>query len=206
MSITSCLTAHMRLSGVYWGVTAMALLGREAEMDRTYILQFVMSCYNPTVGGFAGNDASLHDVHLLYTSYALLILVVYDALDTLTIDMTNAIGSYVASRQNKDDGSFGGDEWNEIDVKFTYCALSVLSLLHQQDRVDVPLAMTFVASCRNFDCGFGNLPGCESHGGHIFTALASLSLGSALAQVRRRDVCSIDVILYEVISIRSHRI
>ena len=37
-------TEHFRLSGVYWGLTAMALLGRLDEMDEAAIVAWVCSC------------------------------------------------------------------------------------------------------------------------------------------------------------------
>jgi geranylgeranyl transferase type-2 subunit beta len=68
----------------------------------------------------------------------------------------------VASLQQPD-GSFAGDRWGEIDTRFSYCALSCLSLLGHLDAVRVPDAIAFVVRCRNFDGGFGSVPGAESH-------------------------------------------
>ena len=169
-SLESCMTEHMRMSGVYWGVTSMALLGREHEMDHTMVVEWVLKCQHES-GGFSGNIR--HDPHLLYTCHAILLLATFDALDRIDAEKTSR---YVAALQQSD-GSFGGDQWLEIDTKFTYCALSVLSILKHRHLVDIPLAMEYIAKCQNFDGGFGNLPGCESHGGHIFTATGSLALG-----------------------------
>jgi prenyltransferase beta subunit len=46
-------TEHLRMSGVYWGLTAMAILGKDlvTEMDSPTIVDWVMQCYNPEVGG-----------------------------------------------------------------------------------------------------------------------------------------------------------
>ncbi|KAF0685629.1 Aste57867_22528 [Aphanomyces stellatus] len=38
-------------------------------------------------------------------------------------------------------------------------------------------AMAFIKTCRNFNFGYGNIPGCESHSGHIFTAVGALFMG-----------------------------
>ena len=40
-------------------------------------------------------------------------------------------------------------------------------------------------SCRNFDGGFGAVPGAESHGGQIFCCVAALAIGRALDDVDR---------------------
>ena len=37
-------TEHFRLGGVYWGLTAMALLGRLHDMDLAAIVAWVLSC------------------------------------------------------------------------------------------------------------------------------------------------------------------
>ena len=150
------MTEHMRMSGIYWGVMAMALLGREEEMDRAFVLDWILKC-RASNGGFCGNVG--HDPHLLYTCHAILLLATLDGLDRIDPDET---GAYVATLQQPN-GSFAGDEWGEIDTKFTYCALSILSILKQKHRIDVPAAMHYVRQCRNFDGGFGNLPGCESY-------------------------------------------
>jgi geranylgeranyl transferase type-2 subunit beta len=47
-----------------------------------------------------------------------------------------AITSFVISLQNPD-GSFAGDKWGEIDTRFSYCALSTLSILGTISEVDV---------------------------------------------------------------------
>lgn len=175
-SLSSCMTEHMRMSGVYWGVTAMALIGKEHLMEPEKIVAFVLACQQDN-GGFSGNVK--HDAHLLYTCHAVLILAVLDALGKVDGDK---IANYVAALQQPD-GSFGGDEWGELDTKFTYCALSVLSILKKRHLVNIDMANQYIAQCRNFDGGFGNLPGCESHGGHVFTAVGSLSLGLGVQEV-----------------------
>lgn len=43
------------------------------------------------------------------------------------IDISGAV-SYVHSLQNED-GSFSGDQWGEIDTRFSFCALAILHLL-----------------------------------------------------------------------------
>ena len=46
-------TEHLRMSGVYWGLTAMAILGRDlrTEMDSDTIVDWVTKCYQEEVGG-----------------------------------------------------------------------------------------------------------------------------------------------------------
>jgi geranylgeranyl transferase type-2 subunit beta len=77
-SLEFYLTEHFRMSGVYWGLTAMHLLGRLGDMDGARILDWVLACAKPD-GGFGGSER--HDSHLLYTLSAVQVLALYDALD-----------------------------------------------------------------------------------------------------------------------------
>lgn len=64
------------------------------------------------------------------------------------------------------DGSFSGDEDGEIDTRFSYCAIATLSLLGQLDSsINIKTAVEFIRKCRNYDGGFGAIPGGESHAG-----------------------------------------
>ena len=60
---------------MYWGVTALSLLGHLEDMDSHNILQWVLSCQKED-GGFGGSPR--HDSHLLYTLSAVQILALYD--------------------------------------------------------------------------------------------------------------------------------
>lgn len=89
----------------------------------------------------------------------------------------------IAGLQDRETGTFYGDEWGEPDTRFLYGALNALSLLHMTDLVDVPKAVTYVQACANFDGGYGVSPGAESHAGQIFTCLAALSIAGRLDTV-----------------------
>ncbi len=43
--------------------------------------------------------------------------------------------------------------------RFTYCALLCCSLLQRRNAIDCDKAAAYIASCRNFDGGFGARPG-----------------------------------------------
>ena len=253
-------TEHLRMSGVYWGVTALALIRRglgeteqEEEQQRRKLVEWVLSCQDlrgARAGGFSGNNG--HAAHMLYTYSAVQILALMDNGDMTdkrlneevrlggggggdgdrasddhnaykeeeeedghekkssrsrsgsssvqnehwlqqedgeVVTRREAIIRFVSSLQNED-GSFCGDEWGEVDTRFSYCAVACLSLLGALDRINVDAAVDFVASCRNFDGGFGSCPGGESHAGQVFTCVAALAIcgRDALEKVVDRDV------------------
>jgi geranylgeranyl transferase type-2 subunit beta len=74
------LTEHLRLNGVYWGLTALHLLGHPEALPRDQTIDFVLSCQKDN-GGFGA--APGHDAHMLYTVSAVQILVTIDAVDEL---------------------------------------------------------------------------------------------------------------------------
>lgn len=96
----------------------------------------------------------------------------YDALDAIE---TDKLCEYVQSLQNSD-GSFQGDYVGEVDTRFSYCAVSILSLLGKLDMIDRSKARDFILRCKNIDGAFGGMPGAESHAAYVFTAVGTLKI------------------------------
>lgn len=186
-SLDYLVTEHLRLSGVYWGLMGMSLLGYDI-MDEMggegELVEWVMSCRSPKNGGFGGSPG--HDPHILYTLSALQCLALMNHLERVDKD---EVASYIAGLQQPD-GSFWGDEWGEVDTRFSYCALSAMALINRLDcgEIDVDKAVEFIASCQNFDGGFGCVPGAESHAGQIFTCVGALSIA------HRLDIVDVDLL------------
>lgn len=86
----------------------------------------------------------------------------------------------LAALQNRETGTFAGDEFGEEDTRFLYAGLNALSLLHLLELVDVDKAVDYIVSCANFDGGYGSSPGAESHSGQIFTCCAALSIAGRI--------------------------
>ncbi|KAM3728344.1 putative geranylgeranyl transferase type-2 subunit beta [Dirofilaria immitis] len=168
---------YLRMSGIYWCLQAMDLMGKLDEVDINEIAVYVKQCQQPS-GGFA--CAEQHDAHLLQTLSAIQIMIMLSKLDEIDID---AVACYVTSLQN-DDGSFGGDECNEIDTRFSFCALATLHLIGRlENSINVGKAIDFVLHCYNFDGGFGARPGSESHAGQVYCCLGSLAIADCLEMI-----------------------
>ncbi|KAJ1551839.1 hypothetical protein HK096_002143, partial [Nowakowskiella sp. JEL0078] len=91
----------------------------------------------------------------------------------------------VKSLQN-DDGSFTGDlSTGEVDTRFSYCALSCLSILNALESININKAVEFVDKCKNFDGGYGTVPGAESHAAMIFCCIGALAITNCLHLVER---------------------
>lgn len=74
------LTEHLRLNGIYWGLTALHLLRHPDALPRDGTIDFILSCQHDS-GGFGA--APGHDAHMLYTVSAVQILALLDAFDEL---------------------------------------------------------------------------------------------------------------------------
>ncbi|KAL8968883.1 MAG: hypothetical protein Q9183_002262 [Haloplaca sp. 2 TL-2023] len=174
------LTEHLRLNGVYWGLTALHLLGHPEALPRAETIDFVLSCQHAN-GGFGA--APGHDPHMLYTVSAVQILVTVGGLVELERRGKNGrvgVAKYISQLQNQEDGSFAGDEWGETDTRFLFGALNALSLLGLLSTIDVGRAVAHVQACVNFDGGYGVNPGAESHAGQIFVCVGALAIAGRM--------------------------
>lgn len=188
ITFESVATDHLKMQGVFWAVGSLSILGKFDQVKNAKEIQqitdWVMECYHPESGGFGGNV--LHDPHLLHTQHAIYVLALCGTLSRLTDDneKKEKVIGYIVSRQLPD-GSFAGDQWGEVDIRFSYCAFISLRILDALDRIDLQKAMEYIVSCQNFDGGFGCAKGVESHAGYIFTAVAALSVGGGLELVSK---------------------
>lgn len=182
------LTEHLRLNGLYWGLTALHLLGRPDALPRSDILDFVFSCLHDT-GGFGA--APGHDAHMLYTVSAVQILATLDAwreLEDRVPGGRQKIGKFIADLQDPLSGTFAGDEWGEHDTRFLYGALNALSLMGLLHLVNLGQAVHYVHSCANLDGGYGTSPGAESHSGQVFTCVGALAIAGRLDLVNQEKL------------------
>lgn len=172
------MTEHLRMSGVYWGLMGLALMGLDVKAEMGgggELADWVMRCRGEN-GGFGGGEG--HDPHLLYTLSALQVMVLLGELDRIDKE---SVAAYIAGLQQPD-GSFWGDCWGEVDTRFSYCALAAMAIIGKLDSglIDVAAAAAFIGQCRNFDGGFGCMPGAESHAGQVFTCVGALSIAGRL--------------------------
>ena len=202
-SYEGAVTSHLKMSGIYWSLTALSILRSSNDVNsfmklKSNVLDFVFQCYDADAGGFGGNVG--HDAHLLYTLSAIQIIALAGQMDDERLDKLKT-AQFISSLQ-LEDGSFMGDQWGEVDTRFSYCALSALSLLgflypsnkgedengsngsdhpYESKYVNVEKAAKYIASCHNFDGGFGCIPGAESHAGQVFCCVGALAISGYLS-------------------------
>merc|ERR1712216_17603 len=117
-TIEYALTEHLRLSGMYWGLTAHKLLvmnknnqeeeedkedkeDKEEIMSKEDVMKFINECYDEKSSLFAG--APGHDGHLLCTLSAIQIFVLYECVqEQLSEERAKKICMAISKLQSKE--------------------------------------------------------------------------------------------------------
>lgn len=68
-----CMTEFLRMSGIYWGVTALDLMGDVSKLDKASIVEFIKKCQCSISGGIS--PCENHDPHILYTLSAVQVII-----------------------------------------------------------------------------------------------------------------------------------
>ncbi|CAM4832743.1 unnamed protein product [Rotaria magnacalcarata] len=163
-------TDYRGMRGIYWLCTRLDLLHSLKLIDQEHIIEYIQKCYNKNSGGYS--PCPNHDPHLLYALLAVQLLVQLNRTDLID---KQSLCSYIKQLQ-QDDGSFIGNQWGEIDTRFSFCAVACLKLIDSLDTIDIDRATNFIMSFLNFDGGFCCIPGAESHAEQIYCCLGFLSL------------------------------
>ncbi|KAI9332298.1 terpenoid cyclases/protein prenyltransferase alpha-alpha toroid [Zopfochytrium polystomum] len=170
---------------IFWIVHALDLLGKpaptSANPDRRRIVQTLARCQHPE-GGFGGGPGQLPHLATTYAAvHALAVVGGSEAYDC--IDRENMLRFLLSMKQ--EDGSFRMFDGGEIDVRGSYCAMTVARLLNILVPELTANVAAFVASCQTWEGGIGSVPGLEAHGGYAFCGLAACEV--------LRDTDAIDV-------------
>ncbi|SGZ48374.1 CIC11C00000002175 [Sungouiella intermedia] len=163
------LLEHLRLNGLYWGIMALATMNKLDALPQDEVMEFV--CLVSTLK--------------LVDSLLSRILFIYDRMDALSEHQKTQIIKFVLSLRLPD-GSFKGDAFGEVDTRFVFVSVYILTLLEALTKDVADGASEFILRCMNFDGGFGMLPGAESHAAQIYTCVACLALCGDLDKVESR--------------------
>lgn len=80
------MSEYLRMSGMYWCLTAMDLLGAVDQVDKEFIINYIQSSKRDN-GGYA--PAEGHDPHLLHTLSAIQIAITLGRLDIVCFNIVN---------------------------------------------------------------------------------------------------------------------
>ncbi|KJE89422.1 farnesyltransferase [Capsaspora owczarzaki ATCC 30864] len=179
----------------YWSVHALALLGAELNVEQAeQVVQFLKRCRNPD-GGFSGSPQQLS--HLAPTYAAINTLVTIGTPSALGVIDRERLLSFLYSvkcSNSEHEGGFSMHVDGEVDVRGTYCAVSVASLCQLPTDKLFEGTAEWLLRCQTYEGGFGGVPGVEAHGGYAFCAFA------ALVMLKRATSCNLKSLLHWLVN------
>lgn len=171
---------------VFWISHGLEMLGEYSEPELApTVASFLGHCQSPT-GGFGGGPMQLSHLAPTYAAVsALLIAGSEDAYKAVNREQTYKF----LMRMKTPSGGFMMHEQGETDMRGTYCAMAVASMLHILTDELVEGVPEYVARCQTFEGGIAGEHGLEAHGGYSYCGLAALCI------VGKADALDLDAFL-----------
>jgi protein farnesyltransferase subunit beta len=158
---------------MYWILHSMELLSVPlSDMIRYAAMERLLS-FQSSTGGFGGGVRQEPHLATTYASvHALAILGIEDGFKRI---LTKELYNWILSLKQSD-GSFIMHRDGEVDIRASYCVLSVASLLGiLTDELSNDMEH-FIKSCQTYEGGLSGLPMNEAHGGYTYCGVAALIL------------------------------
>ncbi|KAJ3212599.1 hypothetical protein HDU67_003706 [Dinochytrium kinnereticum] len=158
---------------IYWITHSLDLMRDQLSPTEKDRLVDTVSRFQDQDGGFAGGP---QQVPHLATSYA--------AINALSIVGTEAAYNCINRPAllrwllslKQPDGSFQMHQGGEVDVRGSFCAMSIATRLNILTPELAEGVAEFIAQCQTYEGGIGSVPGVEAHGGYTFCGLAAMAL------------------------------
>lgn len=135
------MSEYLRMSGIYWSLTALCLLDAQDKLPKDDLVLFVKSCLNPS-GGFS--PAPGHYPSVIYT------LSVWYVTILLWIHSGRTSDNRKPTPPNHTRGSRKLNIWT-----YLWKAIQILKILNELDSfAEVDQVVSFIASLQNEDGSF----------------------------------------------------
>merc|ERR1712008_596456 len=136
------------------------------------VASFIGQCQSPT-GGFGGGPGQLP--HLAPTYAAVSALVIAGSNVAYKIVDRSAMYDFLM-RMKSPEGGFTMHEEGETDMRGTYCAIAVASMLHMLTDELMERVPEYVRRCQTYEGGIAGEEGLEAHGGYSYCGLAAVCI------------------------------
>ncbi|KAI8646937.1 terpenoid cyclases/protein prenyltransferase alpha-alpha toroid [Parasitella parasitica] len=158
---------------VYWIFHSLDLL--EYKFDDALIARSIETFkkWQSPTGGFGGGSDQL--AHLATTYAAVNALAITGTKEAYDVLDRNTLYDFLLSMKQPD-GSFTMHQGGEIDIRGSYCALSVAALTNLLTPELTENCIEFIAQSQTYEGGIGPYPGKEAHNGYTFCGLAAIEL------------------------------
>lgn len=162
----------------FWIVHSLDVLGASIPLPIASLLcEHLASFKDPIGGGYGGGPGQ--SSHLASTFSVIMAMCALGTDEALMSIDRESLTRFVLDMKQPD-GSFRVSIGGEIDVRASYCAIavaSILGLLEGDDAEQITRgSSSFLKSLQGFDGGMGGEPGTESHGGNTYCGLAALAI------------------------------
>jgi protein farnesyltransferase subunit beta len=141
------------------------------------------NCFD--AGAFGGGPGQLP--HAATTYAAILALCILSSLDSTALDFLEHIRPFLYVQflawKNQNNGAFHMHDDGEMDVRASYCVMSVAKLLNISTATLEAKVADYIASCQTYEGGFGGESFAEAHGGYTFCGVATLALLNQLGNI-----------------------
>ncbi|CDR99182.1 related to Type I protein geranylgeranyltransferase beta subunit [Sporisorium scitamineum] len=181
-----------RMTLGYFAISGLDLLGaldKIPPQEKTELIEWVYDQQSPA-GGFRGSPSSTFSsstqhagagVNIAMTYAAILVLAALQD-DYKRLDR-EALLRFIGALQDRGEGGFAAEEeaMGEVDrdPRFTYCAITICSMLGEWGSVDKRKAREYLEGCQRYDGGFGASKLHEAHSGMTYCCIAGLRLLAA---------------------------
>lgn len=169
---------------VFWISHALEVLGDyEEKAWAPKVSSFLNQCQHPE-GGFGGGPMQL--AHLAPTYAAISALIIAGSEDAYKVPDRTLMYKFLM-RMKCPDGGFKMHDEGETDMRGTYCAMAVASMLHILTDELTDGVAEYVSRCQTWEGGIAGEEGLEAHGGYSYCGLAALAI---IGQAQALDVDS----------------
>jgi len=149
------------------------------------LVSFLATCAGKA-GGYGGGPLQLPHLAPTYAAVnALCVIGTEEAYDSIDREKVYA---FLLSVKHPS-GGFRMHDDGEVDIRASYCAVAVASVLNLLDDALAKDMDKYIASCQTYEGGMGGEPGNEAHGGYTFCGVAAAQL------LGRMDAVNVDRLL-----------
>ncbi|KAI7850021.1 terpenoid cyclases/protein prenyltransferase alpha-alpha toroid [Circinella umbellata] len=158
----------------YWILHSLELL--EEEISSEHIERGISTLekwQHPTKGGFSGGPDQIP--HLATTYAAINSLAIIGTKEAYDVINRETLYKFLMSMKQPD-GSFTMHTGGEIDIRGSYCALSVATLTNLLTPELTKNCSDFIQRAQTYEGGIGPYPGKEAHNGYTFCGIAAMEI------------------------------
>eukprot|EP01091_Cochliopodium_minus_P018345 TRINITY_DN7414_c0_g1_i1.p1 TRINITY_DN7414_c0_g1~~TRINITY_DN7414_c0_g1_i1.p1 ORF type:complete len:445 (-),score=106.33 TRINITY_DN7414_c0_g1_i1:28-1362(-) len=177
-SINNLHTAYQSLEASkpwisYWILNSLMMMKVEVPNEIKSKSLETLALTQESTGGFSGSKGTIS--HMAPTYAATRAIALIGTEEAYKLVDRKAMYEWLMRVKNKD-GSFSMHEDGESDVRSTYCAISVASMLNLIDENLVKGTAEYIRSCQTYEGGIGQCPFNEAHGGYTFCGVAAAQI------------------------------